>query len=52
MDRLMENRTAIVITHRLSMLRNCKQLLLIEDGRLVNKTANASETMKDALSIV
>jgi len=52
MDRLMKNRTAIMITHRLSMLRNCDQLLRIEDGRLVYKTANASEIMKDALSIV
>jgi ATP-binding cassette subfamily B protein len=52
MGRLMKNRTAIMITHRLSMLRNCDQLLRIEDGRLVDKAANTSEIMKDALSIV
>jgi len=52
MDRLMKNRTAIMITHRLSMLRNCDELLRIDDGRLVDNSANASKIMKDASSIV
>jgi len=37
MDRLMKNRTTFMIAHRLSTLRNCDALLVIEDGRLVEE---------------
>jgi len=35
--RLMEGRTAFVIAHRLSTIRNADQLLVIDDGRIVER---------------
>ncbi|TCJ20782.1 ABC transporter ATP-binding protein [Rubrobacter taiwanensis] len=40
MDRLMQNRTAFMIAHRLSTLEHCDARLRIEDGRLVESTPN------------
>jgi ATP-binding cassette subfamily B protein len=34
-DRLLKNRTAIVIAHRLTTLRRVDKLLVLEEGRLV-----------------
>src|SRR5437899_41031 len=36
MERLMNGRTTFVIAHRLTTLKNCDSLLVIEDGRLVD----------------
>ncbi len=35
LDALTKNRTTIAIAHRLSTLRNCDRLLIIEDGKIV-----------------
>ena len=37
MDRLMQNRTTFMIAHRLSTLRNCDVLLVIDNGGLVDE---------------
>lgn len=37
MDRLMENRTTFVIAHRLSTVRNANAILVIEDGRIIER---------------
>src|SRR5437660_10189362 len=36
MERLMRGRTSFMISHRLSTLKNCDVLLVIEHGRLVD----------------
>jgi ATP-binding cassette, subfamily B, bacterial len=38
MDRLMENHTTFIITHRVSLLKNCDLELVIDSGRLANGT--------------
>jgi len=37
MDALMENRTVFVIAHRLSTVRNAKAILVLEDGRVLER---------------
>jgi ABC-type multidrug transport system fused ATPase/permease subunit len=33
----MEGRTAIVIAHRLSTIRNCDLIMVVENGKIVEK---------------
>ena len=37
MDMLMEDRTVFVIAHRLSTVRNAKAILVLEDGRIIER---------------
>ena len=37
MDRLMENRTVFVIAHRLSTVRNSNAIMVLEDGRIIER---------------
>ncbi len=37
LERLMEGRTTVIISHRLSMVRDCDQILVIENGRIVER---------------
>ncbi len=37
MNNLLKNRTAIVIAHRLSTVRNADQIIVIEGGRIAEK---------------
>ena len=46
MERLMKGRTTFMIAHRLSTLENCDELLMIENGRLVAKTADVENAIK------
>ena len=37
MDRLMEGRTVFVIAHRLSTVRNSKAIMVLEQGRIIER---------------
>jgi subfamily B ATP-binding cassette protein MsbA len=41
LDRLLAGRTAIVIAHRLSTVRRASRVLVIEQGRIVERGAHA-----------
>jgi len=49
MERLMRGRTAFIIAHRPSTLKNCDALLVLEDGRLVTVTSDVSMVIGDQL---
>jgi ATP-binding cassette, subfamily B, bacterial len=46
MERLMQGRTSFLIAHRLSTLKNCDGLLVIENGRLLAMTAEAPTALR------
>ena len=37
LERLMENRTSFVIAHRLSTIRNASQILVMREGRIIER---------------
>ena len=37
LDRLMVGRTSVVVSHRLSMIRNAQQILVLRDGRITER---------------
>ena len=37
MDKLMEGRTVFVIAHRLSTVRNAKAIMVLEQGRIIER---------------
>ncbi|MBE6645571.1 MAG: ABC transporter ATP-binding protein, partial [Ruminococcaceae bacterium] len=37
MDRIMKNRTTFVIAHRLSTVRNANAIMVLEDGRIIER---------------
>ena len=37
MDRLMANRTTFVIAHRLSTVRNANAIMVLENGRIIER---------------
>lgn len=37
MDRLMTNRTTFVIAHRLSTVRNANAIMVLENGRIIER---------------
>jgi ATP-binding cassette subfamily B protein len=49
MERLMTGRTSFMIAHRLSTLKKCDLLLVLEHGQLVDATADVPATIKQAL---
>lgn len=46
MDRLMEGRTVFVIAHRLSTVRNANQILVLEEGRIIERGSHAELLQK------
>jgi ATP-binding cassette subfamily B protein len=49
MERLMEGRTVFMIAHRLSTLKNCNVLLMIEKGKLVKETFDVASTLEEGV---
>lgn len=50
-ERLMRNRTTLIIAHRPSTLKICDQLLVIENGRIVKMTSPESTEATEALML-
>jgi ATP-binding cassette subfamily B protein len=48
MECLMKGRTAFIIAHRLSTLKNCDVLLQIENGQPIAVTSDVSKAIRDA----
>ncbi|CAK9309521.1 unnamed protein product [Citrullus colocynthis] len=42
LDRLMMNRTTVVVAHRLSTIKNCDQISVIQDGKIVEQGTHSS----------
>ncbi len=49
LETLMKGRTSLVIAHRLSTVRKADQILVIDEGRLVERGTHASLVEKDGL---
>ena len=49
MERLMKGRTVFMIAHRLSTLKNCNVLLMIEKGKLVKETFDVASTLEEGV---
>jgi ATP-binding cassette subfamily B protein len=47
MQRLMEGRTTFMIAHRISTLKSCDVLLVIEEGRLVNVSSDVASAIAE-----
>ena len=45
--RLMQGRTTFMIAHRLTTLRNCNVLLMVDDGRLMGMTSDVQAAIDD-----
>ncbi len=45
--RIMENRTAIIIAHRLSTIKNADQIIVLQDGKIVEQGTHDSLLLQD-----
>lgn len=49
MERLKERRTVFMITHRLSTLKSCNVLLMLEKGKLVKEAFEVAITLEEGV---
>ena len=42
LDRLMQNRTTIMVAHRLSTIRNADQISVLQDGKIIDQGTHSS----------
>jgi ABC-type multidrug transport system fused ATPase/permease subunit len=49
LEKVMEGRTSIVIAHRLSTVRAADQILVIDEGEIVERGTHASLVASDGL---
>ncbi|NOZ94892.1 MAG: ABC transporter ATP-binding protein [Acidobacteria bacterium] len=47
LEKLMEGRTSLVIAHRLSTVRNADEILVLEDGRLIERGSHSELISRD-----
>jgi len=49
LDRLLEGRTAFIVAHRLSTIRDCDVIVVIEDGAIAEQGSHESLMRRDGL---
>jgi ATP-binding cassette, subfamily B (MDR/TAP), member 1 len=42
LDRLMQNRTTVMVAHRLSTIRNADQISVLQDGKIIEQGTHSS----------
>lgn len=42
LDRLMRNRTTVIVAHRLSTIKNADQISVIQDGKIIEKGTHST----------
>jgi ABC-type multidrug transport system fused ATPase/permease subunit len=50
-QRLIKGRTALIIAHRASALRNCNIILILEDGRVIEMTTEVGSVLSGMTAV-